>query len=225
MTMKPRLASGDIWLADIVSDPSSDVLGRSGCARSERSRAANAVRFVNDNSPARKRASMVALRVADPVIEHLERALMRALERPVSSAFVDHVSLAMLAHLAHSYGVSAAPETVHRGGLSAKQARKAKEYLAGHFSEDVLSADVAAACGLSRDHFVRAFRRTTGVTPRRWLQKYRVEKAKEMLLSSKFAIAEIAVRCGFADQSHLTRVFKVLEGTSPAVWRRQHAAD
>jgi AraC family transcriptional regulator len=223
--MKPRLASGDICLADVVSDRPSNKPGRSGCARSERSRAADAVRFVNDNSPARKQAPVVPPRVTDPVMEHLERALMRALERPVSSAFVDHVSLAMLAYLAHSYGASATPESFYRGGLSANQARTAKEYLATHFSEDVLSADVAVACGLSRDHFIRAFRRTTGVTPRRWLQRYRVEKAKEMLLSSKLAIAEIAIRCGFADQSHLTRVFKGLEGTSPAAWRRQHAAD
>jgi AraC family transcriptional regulator len=164
--------------------------------------------------------------VVDPVIADLGRALVPALERPVeaSSLFVDHVFLAILAHLAHRHGGIVVPEVLQRGGLSMRQERRAKEYLASRFGEDVALIDVANACGLSRDYFIRAFRRATGLTPHRWLQRYRIARAKDMLLFSKFAIAEIAVRCGFADQSHLTRTFRALEGTSPAAWRRQHAA-
>jgi AraC family transcriptional regulator len=164
--------------------------------------------------------------IVDPVIAHLGRALIPALEQPAeaSSLFVDHAFLAILAHLAHRYGGMAAPES-RRRGLSIRQERRAKEYLASRFGEEVALADVANACGLSRDYFIRAFRRAIGLTPHRWLQRYRIARAKDMLLFSQFAIAEIAIRCGFADQSHLTRTFRALEGTSPAVWRRQHAAD
>ena len=157
------------------------------------------MRLVNDHSPVR---SIVLPEAGEPT-----------------------ASFAMLAQRAHSRGASTAVETVHRGGLSPKQVRKAKEFMARHFGENILSVDVADACGLSRFHFVRAFRRTTGLPPRRWLRRYRVDRAKEMMLSSRLAVAEIAVRCGFADQSHLTRVFKALEGSSPGAWRRQHAAD
>jgi AraC-like DNA-binding protein len=161
---------------------------------------------VNDHSPVREEAAIVPPQLANRVLDHLGSALVRALERP------------------RRPGACAAPETVHRGGLSPHQVRKAKDFLAGSFGATILSADVAAACGLSRSHFARGFRRATGFTPRRWLQRYRVDKAKEMLSSSGFAIAEIALRCGFTDQSHLTHVFKALEGSSPAAWRRQRAA-
>jgi AraC family transcriptional regulator len=148
------------------------------------------------------------------------------LDRPAAASrlFVDHVFLAILTHLAHRYGGIAVPEFPRQGGLSPRQERRAKDYLASRFGEEVLLVDVAKACGLSRDHFIRAFRRATGLTPHRWLQRYRIARAQDMLLSSQLPIADIAVRCGFADQSHLTRVFRAFEGTSPAAWRRQHAA-
>jgi AraC family transcriptional regulator len=80
--------------------------------------------------------------------------------------------------------------------------------------------DVARACGLSRGHFTKAFRVATGLTPHQWLQRYRVDKAKTLLLNPSSSIAEIAGACGFADQSHLTRVFSRLVGSTPALWRR-----
>ncbi|WP_354107997.1 AraC family transcriptional regulator [Bradyrhizobium sp. LB14.3] len=72
---------------------------------------------------------------------------------------------------------------------------------------DILVADVAKACGFSRGHFTRSFRITTGMTPHKWLLLRRIQHAKTLLLESSITAAEIAVICGFADQSHLTRVF------------------
>ncbi|HWZ05343.1 MAG TPA: AraC family transcriptional regulator [Bradyrhizobium sp.] len=98
----------------------------------------------------------------------------------------------------------------------------AKEYLATNLSGDILIADVAKACGLSRGHFTRSFRITTGMAPHKWLLLRRIQQAKTLLLESSIATAEIAVICGFADQSHLTRVFTRHVGTPPSGWRREH---
>ena len=160
----------------------------------------------------------------DPVVAHLGAVLLPVLERPAeaSSLFVDHVALALIAHLSGRYGGVAQRETARPRGLSLIQSRRAKEYIASNLSGDILVADIAKACGLSRSHFIRSFRMTTGMTPHKWLQVRRIEQAKTLLLESSIATAEIAVDCGFADQSHLTRVFTRLVGTPPSAWRRQH---
>jgi AraC family transcriptional regulator len=162
--------------------------------------------------------------IIDPIVAHLGAALLPALERPeeASSLFVDQVALAIMAHLSRSYGGFIERETVRPRGLSILQEQRAKEYLASNLSGDVLIADVAKACGLSRGHFTRSFRVTTGMAPHQWLQLRRIQQAKTLLLESSISTAEIAIICGFFDQSHLTRVFTRLVGTPPAGWRRQH---
>jgi AraC-like DNA-binding protein len=159
----------------------------------------------------------------DPVLAHLGAALLPGFEKPAAAhgPFVDQLARTILAHLLHRYGGFRPHRTIAKGGLSLAQERRAKAYLAKHHDDDILLADVARECGLSRGHFIRAFRLTTGFTPGQWLTQYRLEKAQSLLRTSSIAIAEIADRCGFADQSHLTRVFTAALGVPPGAWRRQ----
>jgi AraC family transcriptional regulator len=159
----------------------------------------------------------------DPVIAPLGATLLPAFERPreASSFFIDHVTLALLTHLCGRYGGTSADAPRRTGGMTKLQLRRAKEFLASHSAENVLLVDVARACGLSRGHFTKSFRVATGLTPYQWLQRHRVDKAKRILLNSTTSIADIACECGFADQSHLTRVFSRLTGDCPGAWRRR----
>ena len=163
--------------------------------------------------------------VQDPVIASLVHAMLPAFDNPheFSALFTDHVSTAVLAHLAGRYGdLLPGRLRTDRARLSLTQERRAKECLADHLSGDISLADVAKLCGQSRGYFIGAFARTTGLTPYKWLQAHRLQKASAMLLESSLAIAEIALICGFADQSHLTRHFTRHFGNSPAAWRRAH---
>jgi transcriptional regulator GlxA family with amidase domain len=83
---------------------------------------------------------------------------------------------------------------------------------------------LAALCGLSRSYFIHAFKQITGMPPHRWLLSQRVKRAQELLRGSKLPIVEIAVACGFADQSHLIRVFSKALGICRAAWRRLRTA-
>jgi AraC family transcriptional regulator len=160
--------------------------------------------------------------IVDPVLVHLTAALLPAFERPeqANSLFVDYVILAVCSYLADKYGDGAPAVAVRKGGLTTAQLRRAKEILAANSSGHILLADVARECGLSRQYFTKAFKATTGLAPHRWLQQHRIEHAKQLLSEASLPIADIAIRCGFADQSHFTRVFTALVGLSPAAWRR-----
>jgi AraC-like DNA-binding protein len=85
-------------------------------------------------------------------------------------------------------------------------------------------SELASACGLSRSHFAKAFKVSMGTPPHRWLLRQRIHRAGEMLERTEESISVIAASCGFADQSHLTRMFHAMIGSSPADWRRQRKA-
>ena len=106
-------------------------------------------------------------------------------------------------------------------GLARWQEQRAKAFLLANLQCDVSIAAVAAQVQLSRSHFSKAFKLSTGLTPHRWLQARKIEQACS-LLRGEMAIADIADACGFADQSHLTRVFAKLVGVPPSRWRRLH---
>jgi AraC family transcriptional regulator len=104
------------------------------------------------------------------------------------------------------------------GGLPRWQLRRAQQWLVADLQAGASVSKVAARCGLSRGYFCQAFKRSTGCTPHRWLREFRIAQAKALLLGA-MPIIEVASRCGFADQSHLTRVFGRVVGMPPARWR------
>lgn len=158
----------------------------------------------------------------DNVVLGLARALLPFLERPdlASRVFLEQIELALMVHLTQTYGGLYFPHE-RKGTLSLKQERWATEFLAAHLNADFSISDVADACGVSRSHFMRAFKETFGKTPYRWLIEYRIAQASDMLLAGT-SIAEIALSCGFADQSHFTRVFSELVGEAPGMWRKRY---
>jgi AraC-like DNA-binding protein len=159
---------------------------------------------------------------ADDTILHLNLAAIAALQRPgqVSRLFVNHLTLAFAAHVAQTYGGMEPAARLIKGGLAPWQERRAKEMLVADLTGATPLAEIAAACGLSSDHFARAFRRSTGLPPHSWLLQARVERAMTLLRQPDPSLSEIALACGFADQSHFSRVFTRQTGLSPRVWRR-----
>ena len=89
-----------------------------------------------------------------------------------------------------------------------------------HVSASTLFITVLKAVASLHRRFSRAFRRTAGAAPHHWLMTRRVEAAKEKLRDSRLSLLDVALACGFSDQSHLTRVFAGMVGLSPGAWRR-----
>jgi AraC family transcriptional regulator len=80
--------------------------------------------------------------------------------------------------------------------------------------------ELAAIAQVHPAHLARTFRVSFDCTIGEYTRRLRVAQARELLASSALSIAAIAAECGFADQSHMTRVFRREVGVPPAVYRR-----
>lgn len=158
----------------------------------------------------------------DAVLGHLAHAVADSLDVPgaLNALFVEQMGLAMGTHLARRYGSARARDLQRKGVLSAAKVARAKELLMEKANLGVSIEEVANECELSRGYFIRAFSRTTGLTPHQWLLEQRVAHARQLIETTAMTLAEIAVVCGFADQSHLNRVFARIVGHPPGAWRR-----
>jgi AraC-like DNA-binding protein len=159
---------------------------------------------------------------SDQTLRHLALSLVPAFRRPVelSSLFAEHIAIAAALHLVQTYGGTRNAARRLAAGLAMWQERRAREYVHAHLDTDIGLRILATECGLSPAHFAKAFKRTVGMPPHRWLIKQRVERACDLLLHSGEPLEAIALACGFADQSHMTRVFTKAVGTPPGAWRR-----
>jgi len=159
----------------------------------------------------------------DPMLSHLVAAVEPLLERSGTSSrlFLDQLGTTIGIHLIEHYAAAGClSETSRPALLSRSQIAAACEMLTGGLNGDPSIADVARACGLSRGYFIRGFKDATGKTPHQWVLSQRVEQARGMLAGSNMSLADIALACGFADQSHFTRVFSRATGLPPGSWRR-----
>lgn len=161
--------------------------------------------------------------VFDPTVWHLGEALLPALERPeeIGAMYADHLLMATHTYFAVAFGGMRLPTSGVRGGLAPWQVRCATDLMISRLEKDISLSDVSGACGLSPNYFARAFKQSVGMPPHRWLLLQRVLQAKSLLRDANRPLSDIAAACGFADQSHFTRVFTSIVGASPGAWRKQ----
>lgn len=106
-----------------------------------------------------------------------------------------------------------------RSGAEPSAVRRALELLHARWDSELRLEELARVAGLSPFHLVRVFGKAMGVPPSRYLVQLRVARARRMLAEAR-PLAEVAVACGFADQSHLTREFKRILGVPPGRYRK-----
>ena len=108
------------------------------------------------------------------------------------------------------------------GGLSPTVLRRAIERLRSDNDTDVSLGALALEAGLSRFHFCRAFKESTGLSPHAWLRQHRLEQAMNMLRDTDASVASVAVALGYASQTAFAAAFRKLTGETPSDWRRRH---
>ena len=159
---------------------------------------------------------------ADPLLEQLVLALKRALEDGCRERlYLECLALTIGGQLlrAHSSLAPSAPAQVR--GLAPWQLRRVVERLHERLEHGVTVGELAELAGLSPSHFAHAFKTATGEAPHQYHRRLRVEHAKAMLADDELPLAEVALACGFASQSHFTTTFCGHVGMPPGRWREE----
>lgn len=110
-----------------------------------------------------------------------------------------------------------------RRGLSRRALIMAFAFIERNITENFSLDDLSRAAGVSRFHFSRLFRVSTGESPMAYALRLRIERAKEMLERGDRTVCEIAMDLSFFDQSHFSRTFRRITGLSPSEFMRRHA--
>jgi len=157
----------------------------------------------------------------DPAIHQTAMMLAQEAARggPGSRLLIDALSCQLSVQILRKHAHVLFREPADESGLTFVQERAVRDYLHDHLEENISLDDLAGVVGLSRSHFARRFKRATGMTPHRYVLDQRIARAQQMLRRTSAPLADVACRCGFADQSHMTRVFRTHVGTTPGRYR------
>ena len=157
----------------------------------------------------------------DVVIQHLAQAVEQAVCENVSSSdlFIEPIARA-LADRVSAISRSSEPWQVQTAGLPDYELRRLNDFIEANLEGEITLAAMASACGIGTKSFVRAFAAATGKSPYQYVIAARVERAKRLIEQDQEGLAEIALRCGFSHQEHLTRAFRRLTGQTPGRYRR-----
>jgi AraC family transcriptional regulator len=166
------------------------------------------------------------LGTSDRLLEQLVLSMDETLRgwEPTARTYVDQLGSMVAAQLVRQHGAGRSAEDAAEdrssGGLGDRQLAAVREVMAERLAEPIPLAELAATAGLSVSQFSRQFKARTGLAPHRFLLGLRVDQACRLLRTGQAPIAEIAVRCGFSHQEHLTRVMRAHLGTTPGAVRR-----
>lgn len=141
---------------------------------------------------------------------------IQARSRPT---FLHHLAQALTIHLSNGLGLAPArllqAESEHR---AINKVIERLQRIRGAYPDH---STLAATAGLSRFHFSRLFKLETGMTPGRFIETLRIERAKALIDVGDLPLVEIAYKTGFSDQSHFTRRFRKTTGMTPGAYARK----
>jgi AraC family transcriptional regulator len=127
---------------------------------------------------------------------------------------LEGILLEMLAEGARGVGVA------DSGAALPRWLRVARDYMEANALRAVSLAEIAAAAGVHRVHLSREFRRHFSITVGAYLRRKRIDHACHLVAASEMPLAEIAMKCGFSDQSHFSATFRRRMGLTPGRYRQ-----
>lgn len=161
--------------------------------------------------------------VHDPLIVELVRALKVEIQKQGSAIFAESLATTLAMHLVSKYSCDSsgpsAPMT--ESGLGRTQLAAVVDYMTEHLDMPVGVARLARIAELSLAHFIRMFKQSTGLSPHQYLLRTRLNRAQELLRRTQHSIPEVARMTGFCGQSHFTKHFRSLLGTTPRRYRQR----
>ena len=160
--------------------------------------------------------------VQDLVIAQITKGILSDVKhlRTLSMLRLDQIALLLGAHLIQAHSDAGRIPAAPSHGLEAWQKLRSEELMRCRLDGNISIAELAKMCQLSPSYFARCFRISYGVSVHQFLIGLRLEKAKELLLSTSESLSVIALQSGFYDQAALTKRFRQVERVTPSRWRR-----
>jgi AraC family transcriptional regulator len=176
----------------------------------------------NETAPTTLRLRDTA-QIRDPVLARLGQAIREEMESEgaMSSLVLTSIVESIVTRLFVNHCVEA-HEVEATGPLSSETVDRIRSYVHAHLTEDIRVADLADCANMGVSHFTRLFKQTLGQSPYQYVLHERVNAARRQLENTEAPIAQIALDVGFSSQSHLTRRFKKIVGTTPGRYRTAH---
>ena len=109
-----------------------------------------------------------------------------------------------------------------RRGLNPRAMNRVVIHIEENLGESLSLSTLAAVACVSRFHFARMFRLSTGYSPMAYVLRRRVERARLQLAQGYQRLSDLAAELGFCDQSHFTRIFRRMTGFTPREYARRH---
>jgi AraC family transcriptional regulator len=141
---------------------------------------------------------------------------------PIDATYSETLGLTAAIELARLQFNGPGVRAPDSGRLGTAQTKLVLEFIRENLHRDISLSDLAGLAGLSRFHFTRAFKRTTGLSPYQFILSTRVERAKSSLANSDKSMLEISQSLGFGNQGQFAAAFRKLAGTTPSQFRRAH---
>jgi AraC family transcriptional regulator len=157
----------------------------------------------------------------DPLVQQIFLALKSELKAgcPSGTLYGEAMGTALAVHLLTHYSTVRSSLKAYEGGLAKHQLDQVLDYIQTYLDQDIKLTELAELVDMSQYHFCRLFKQSTGVPPHQFVLQQRIERAKQLLQQKNFAIAEIALSCGFKSQSHFTTLFRKFTGSTPKAFR------
>jgi AraC family transcriptional regulator len=147
-------------------------------------------------------------------------ALTRA-EDSGNSLYAESLCTVLFHDVASMQGAAEPAAPSIRGGLTPRTFKIIDDFLNDNLSAKITLDELANIAGISRYHFVRSFKQTTGTSPNQYLISLRIDRAKRLLAETTLSVGEVAPLVGFGSGTHLTKTFRLVIGITPSDFRRR----
>lgn len=160
----------------------------------------------------------------DEQITHIAHCLLHEIRMgdTYSNLFSESLLTCLSIHLLRHYCTSEVRFKPSNHGLAPYRLQQVIDYIHDNLVDgDTSLRAMAQLAELSSYYFARQFKRSTGLAPHQYVNQQRIEKAKQLLRQRKYSITQVAIECGFSDQSHFSRAFRKATDVTPKRYQQQ----